>query len=198
MPDLQSELSKVINEWDAEPADTPAAPGGLRPFAISNNATRATFNMVRDNPGITRVAAVRRLMDAGYKQNSVSSLYVQMIRQGMIRDSGSGMYVTQAEYTPLKYGLRNPPKPPKAPKVAKAVKAPAEPKAAPVAKRKYVRRNAAAKAAAYEAHENYNPTAVSAEPKVVAPPEFNAEGFVNALTLKQAKAVYGELKKVFE
>lgn len=187
MPDLRSELSKVINAWETPEVNTQPAPTSARKlFSETTGTTRATFDYVRDNPGCTRIQVTDVLDAKGHKRNSVASLLVQMVRQGMVRESNGLMYVTQPEYTPLKARLR------------KAAPAKPEPKEIPAAKRKYVRRNAAAKAAAYEAHENYNPTAFNHEPKVVAPPEFNAEDFVNGLTLKQAKAVYGELKKVFE
>lgn len=179
MPDLQTELSKVITSWEA-PEAAPTQPTqptqpAHRPFQITTNTSRATFDYIRDNPGIARARAMQDLVAKGYKKASVSSLIVQMLRQGMLRESNGAVFITQPAYTPIK------------PRLVQAAKAP-EPKP----KRKYVRRNAAAKIAAYEAHENYNPTAPAAPTK-----EFDAEEMVNSLTLKQAKAVYEELKKVF-
>lgn len=177
MPDLQSELNKVINSWD-NPATAPASRTYF--FKPTNNVSRETFNIVRDNPGVSRVSAIKMLGARGFKERSVSSLFVQFVRQGQMRESNNGLYVTQAEYTPLKSYAT----------IKRKVAAAAA--ATPKPKRKYTRdpAKAAAKAAVYEEHENYNPTA--------AVTEFNAEDFVNGLTLKQAKAVYSELKKVFE
>jgi hypothetical protein len=180
MPDLQTELSKVINAWEAPEASVAVAKRAppQHAFKVTTNTSRATFDYIRDNPGVSRAQAVHALTEQGYKRTSTSSLMVQMLRQGMLRESNGALFVAQAEYTPVKARLVKPTKPVKAP--------------ATKAKRKYVRRNAAAKAAAYEAHENYNPTALDTPTK-----EFDAEEFVNALTLKQAKAVFMKLKEVF-
>jgi hypothetical protein len=172
MPDIQSELSKVISAWE-----TPAAPAptGRKFFTATNNVTRATFDYVKAHPGLTRIDVANALDSQGYKKSSTTSILGQMLKQGLMRTEGGGLFTTQSQYTPLKTS-----------KLAAVRKATAHPK------RKYVRKNAAAKAAAYEAHENYNPTALGNQPT-----EFNAEEFVNSLTLKQAKAVFEELKKVF-
>lgn len=173
MPDLQTELSKVITQWEAPTVETTTPSHHFQP---TNNVSRATFNYVRDNPGLGRVQVVSDLILQGYKKASTTSLIAQMIKQGLLRETNGALFATQAEYAPIK---------PRLVKAAQAVKP----------KRKYVRRNAAAKAAAYEAHENYNPTAL--DDRVVPHKEFSAEDWVDSLTLKQAKAVYEELKKVF-
>lgn len=161
MPDLKSELTKVIASW--EPPEVPAPPHRFQP---STNTSRATFDFVRDNPGIRRATALNRLIDLGHKKASVSSLLVQFIRQGQMRETNGVLFVTQPEYTPLKASttMKNAKKP----------------------KRNYTRKVGAELPVTME------------EPKAAAVPEFNAEDFVNGLTLKQAKAVYSELKKVFE
>ena len=94
MPDMQSELAKVINQWET--------PVPVHNFKPTNNASRATFNYVRDNPGIARIAAIDNLRKQGYKDTSTSSLLSQMVRQGMIKDSNGGLYTVQPEYTPIK------------------------------------------------------------------------------------------------
>lgn len=167
MPDLQTELSKVITSW--ETPDTAPAQPSQRPFQVSTNTSRATFDYVRDNPGMTRVQAVRALTAQGHKKTSVSSLLVQMVRQGMLRDSSGALFVTQSEYSPVK------------PRLVKAAQA-----ALPARRRRKLK-----------AVEAPKPQAPVAAPKVDAPAEFDAEELVNSLTLKQAKAVYEELRKVF-
>lgn len=160
-------------------------------FKATNNVTRVTFNYIRDNAGCTRVGAVDALHKQGYKKSSTRSLVGQMIKQGLVRESHGGLFVNQQEYTPIKQRLI---------RGKKTVAAKAE-----TPKRKYVKRNAAAKAAAYEAHENYNPHAFDAVPKTkrvastntLLADEFDAQKFVDGMTLKQAKAVYDCLRVVF-
>lgn len=201
MPDLQSELNKVLNEWsepevNTQPATQAASEKPARnAFAETTGTSRATSDYVRLNPGKTRLEIVNDLVSKGYSRSTVYSLLVQMKRQGLINDDDGRLTANYTEYTPVKTHATWKKIEIKA--GSRAARA-AQREASKPPKRKYTRRNAEAKAAAYEAHENYNPTAVVAEPKVVAPPEFDAEAFVNGLTLKQAKAVYGELKKVFE
>lgn len=103
MPDLQSELSKVINEWEA-PAPAQETKMPTHYFAPSNNVTRATFNYIRDNAGTTRVATIAALTKQGYKANSVSSIMTQMMRQGLVRETNGSVFAAQSEYTPLKSG----------------------------------------------------------------------------------------------
>jgi hypothetical protein len=99
MPDLKSELSKVINSWE-----TPApAPVAAKPyFSVTNNVTRVTFNYVRDNPGKTRVEIAKALEAQGFKSKSVASLLGQMMRQEMLRENGKLIYTNCKEYTPIK------------------------------------------------------------------------------------------------
>jgi hypothetical protein len=98
MPDLKSELSKVLDSWEAP---VPAAP--VNPyFSVTNNVTRITFDYVRDNPGKTRKEIALALGTQGFKPGSVSSLLGQMIKQGTMRESAHLLYVTTNEYTPIK------------------------------------------------------------------------------------------------
>lgn len=174
MPDLQSELSKVIDKWE-EPDMPTTTTTPCTPFQTTTNVARASFDVILKNPGITRKEMLARLPAQGYNRASVHSLMGQMKRQGRIKEENGGLYALVPEYVPLQSYLafKN--------RIAKeAAKAVVE---APP-KRKYER-----KAQPVEA--------VESAPKVVAPKEFNAEEHVNSLTLKQAKAVYEELKKVF-
>lgn len=130
MPDLKSELSKVINSWETPVATpTPAyAPSGHR---TTTNSTRTTFNYVRDNPGITRSAAIAGLNRAGVPTGSSTSLLATMIARGNIRMTAEGaLFAAQPEYKPL-------PKPksdkPKAEKAAVAEAPEAAPPAPPEA-----------------------------------------------------------------
>jgi hypothetical protein len=102
MPDLKSELSKVLNEWNPSETTTMTKPASPVHFAVTNNVTRITFDYVRDNPGKTRIEVAKALEAQGFKTGSVSSLLGQMIKQGMMRESGQLLYATINEYTPIK------------------------------------------------------------------------------------------------
>jgi hypothetical protein len=99
---LKEKLEAAIAEWEE--------PEGKQLFRVTNNVTRATFDMVRDNPGIARKEAVEKLRPMGYKPSSTATLISQMIRQRLIRIEGNALYANFSEYTPLKTGLRSQPK----------------------------------------------------------------------------------------
>lgn len=95
---LKEKLEAAIAEWEE--------PTGKQFFRVTNNVTRATFNMVRDNPGITRRETVDKLTPLGYKDASTSTLVSQMIRQRLIRSEDGALYANSPEYTPLKTRMR--------------------------------------------------------------------------------------------
>lgn len=212
MPDIKTAFEKAFaqtkahveqpipTEWDDETPNATitevntmqadATNTGRTYFKTTNNVTRETFDFVRNNPGYSRTTAAEMLAAKGFKKASTSSLLGQMIKQGLLREKDGGVFANQTEYTPLKTSKRK--------QAAPAKEAPA--------KRQYVKRNAAAKAAAYEAHENYNPyafdavrnTARVASTNTLLAEEFDAQKFVDGMTFKQAKAVYDVLSKVFK
>lgn len=145
MPDLKSEMAKVINSWSDE-APTKAETG----HPITTNSTRATFEYVRDNPGVTREDAVAALSRRGVKAGSSTSLLSVMVTRGNIRKTVDGaLFAAQAEYKPI-----------------------TKPKPAPVE-----------------------------EPKAPEPVQINsawdADTLLNHLSIKQARALYDELRKIF-
>lgn len=96
---LKEKLEAAMAEWEN--------PTGKQLFRVTNNVTRATFDMVKDTPGITRKKAIAELDKAGYKPTSTTSLLTQMMRQRLIRaESDGGLYANFSEYTPLKSKLR--------------------------------------------------------------------------------------------
>lgn len=156
MPDLKSELSKVINSWE-----TPTAPevvdapdSGAR---ISTNSTRITFNYVRDNPGVMRNSAVEALARLGVPKGSSTSLLSVLVSRGNLRQTAEGaLFAAQPEYKPL-------PKP----------------------KSEFVA-----------------PTPKAETPKTPEPAQTNqlymdADTLLNHLSIKQARALYDELRKIF-
>ena len=149
MPDLKSELSKVITSWEEPPTHI----GGHK---ITTNSTRLTFNYVRDNPGVARAAAIKALAKMGVKESSSTSLITVMLARGNLRmTAGSALFAAQAEYSPI----------PKSKKPKKPT--PAAKKPAPVVEAVQVNS------------------------------VWDAEGLLNTLSIKQARALYDELRKIF-
>ena len=152
-------------------------------FKPSNNVTRATFNYIRDNAGCTRVGAVDALSKLGYKKSSTTSLVGQMLKQGIVRESHGGLFANQEEYIPIKQRLI------KGKKLAEIVAA--------NPKRKYVKRNAPVKAKTPAPKVEQKTKRVASTNTLLAD-EFDAQKFVDGMTLKQAKAVYDVLSKIFK
>jgi hypothetical protein len=102
MPDLQTEMQKVMQSWETPetieqpPKDTPM-------FTTTTNTSRATFELVRDDPGLPKAQYIRKLETMGHKKASTSSLLSQMVRQGHIWIDSSGcLRPNQKEYKALK------------------------------------------------------------------------------------------------
>lgn len=105
MPDLKTEMQKVLEAWETpEPQTEPIEqPKGKKLFAPSNNVSQETFNSVRDNAGNTRKFHIDRLVRYGHKKSSVSSLLGQMLRQGHItKDTYGVLHAVGNEYQPIK------------------------------------------------------------------------------------------------
>jgi hypothetical protein len=117
MPDLKSELSKVLNEWNP---DTPTTMTKQPYQTITNNITRATFDCVAKTPGVTRRDLIAKLSEQGYKSSSSSSMVTQMLQNGNFRYQGEGLFTTQPEYSPRRRQTPVKPRARKAPPVVTA------------------------------------------------------------------------------
>jgi len=63
----------------------------------STTRTAATFKLVRDNPGISRSDAIRRLVAKGYNKLTLNTLFSQFLLLDMMRyDDKGGLYTTSA------------------------------------------------------------------------------------------------------
>lgn len=114
MPDIKTEMSKVLNAWEKDAQETtakPAAPAkpvvstpsGKKLWTPTNNVTRATFDYVQNNSGQTGEQIRAALGAKGFNLNSVSSLLTQFTKQGLIvRDVGGKHYAKVSEYRTLK------------------------------------------------------------------------------------------------
>ena len=171
MPDIASALQKALSDWEPTPTpaanNTPATPTDKPYFTVTNNVTRVTFDYVRDNPGKTRKEVAVALEKQGFKPSSVTSLLGQMVKQGLFRESNELLYVTTGEYTPLKS--------------SKKMKALEEKPQAPQRKVVTITRRAAPEA--------------ETTPQINA--AWDAETLLNNLSIKQARALYDELRKIF-
>lgn len=97
MPDLKSELTKVLTEWEPKP-DTPAEDTPKR----DSNVTRYTFDYVKANPGVRTSQTSAYLRDMhGFKPASTTSLMAQMVRKGILRREDSCYYAVTPEYVPI-------------------------------------------------------------------------------------------------
>ena len=166
MPDLKSELSKVINSW--EPAPTKEAPKPY--FSVTNNVCRATFDHIRDNPGKTRKEVCSALAARGYKASSTTTLIGQMIKQSHLRESNGLLYAINTEY-----------------KTLKSAKAWAKIEAAKAAPRKHV------ELVSKRTGEVINPRPAPA-PVVEKP--WEPKDVIDKLTVRQAIALFKELRNI--
>ena len=113
MPDMKTELNKVINEWEN---GAPSAPS-------NGTVSQRTFKYIQDNPGCTVNAAIAALEKMGLKPSSTTSLSSAMVRQLSVRkDEFKRLYPITNAYVPLKQnGVKKPkPKPKAVPQAASA------------------------------------------------------------------------------
>jgi hypothetical protein len=103
MPDLKSEMSKVLNEWEQDAQQTQEKPVPKQIFTPTNNVTQETFIYVRDNPNKTSSEVCDALEVRGFKRSSVGSLLTQFVKQNqMTRDHNSRLKTVVPKYLPLK------------------------------------------------------------------------------------------------
>jgi hypothetical protein len=100
MPDLQTEMQKILQDWETpettQPTEEPM-------FTTTTNTSRASFEIVRDDPGLPKAQYIRKLEALGHKKSSTSSLLSQMVRQGHLWVDSSGcLRPNQKEYKALK------------------------------------------------------------------------------------------------
>lgn len=188
MPDIATALRQAINTWDGspvipapvKPAPQAASSDATEPtqkrvtFAVTNNVCRSTFEAIRDNPGKTRKEIVTMLTARGFKEASTATLIGQMIKQDHIRDSRGLLFSNYNDYRPLK-----------------SAQAWAAKMSKQVAKKVVIvntRTNAVVS-------RPVAPKPVS--PALPAPTEWSVDSVVDKLSVKQALAVYDELRKIF-
>jgi hypothetical protein len=101
MPSIQDELKKALGQWNpTTPAPEQPKSSG-RPFRVSSNVSRVTYDYVKANPGVTATEAANALLPKGQKPASVSSIMAQMATIGTMRKEGFKYYVVSPEFVPV-------------------------------------------------------------------------------------------------
>jgi len=217
MTDIRSALEKALaqtaNAWAADdeahqqiqPQQEKTVPTTATATAtpekkdgrITTNVSRATFNFVRDNPGLTIEQVTAMLKAQGFNDNSVSALCYQMIRVRLIvADANGKLSAVVKEYVPIPSSMVRKKKPKaKTPPVVEAAPAPAKPERKQITiintrTGEIVNPKPAAGIAALP-----NQTATTA---VYTPQEqWSPSDVIDKLNVRQAMAVYDELRKIF-
>ena len=105
-----SVLATTLKHWDDEDntgqhlKDTPVRTVVVPVTKEKSNASRITFDFVRDNSGMYTVFEIANMLEAqGQKKSTVLSLLYQMLRSGSMRKTDRERISTvTAEYTPIK------------------------------------------------------------------------------------------------
>lgn len=175
MPDLKSELSKVLNAWEndapaEQPVTQPTTPEPKMHHNVKSNVTHITFNYVRDNPGQTRANVINTLIAQGHKKGSITALVGVMVKQGHFSEVKGRLTANLDEYKPLLSS-----------KMFDKKQKAAERKAA-----------LAAKKAAVVTH----PSPATLTP-LTTPSDWTVDSVIGSLNVRQAMAVYAELRGIF-
>ncbi len=178
----QNVLHETIAEWsddEQKPAPQPQPQEKqtmtAQAFTITNNVSRATFDFVRDNPGLQHNEIKHKLVAKGYKDSSVTALISQLRRSGQIARLADGTYHAAAkEYEPIKQFYKQAKT--KKPEVKNSVAKKPEAKSEGIA-------------ALQPVH-----TPVPAPAQVVSN---DVEYILSTLPIKQARSLYDELHKIF-
>ena len=189
-----SALHNIIDAWEADeplpvqqpqPQEKQTMPSVT--FPVTTNVSRATFDFVRDNPGLHHNEVKHKLIDKGFKDSSVTALISQLRRSGQIARLADGTYhATAKEYVPIKQVFKL------AVNKKTAAKKAAKPVAKPVVKATEPKSEGIA-ALQPVATLVPAPAPVSA-PMVVSN---DVEYILSTLPIKQARSLYDELHKIF-
>ncbi len=85
------------------PKPEPTKPKGRRLFPVINGVTQRAFEYIRDNPYTTTAQACNALAHLGFKRSSTTSIFAQMLRQGLLGKDKDGRLTTLVTtFRPLK------------------------------------------------------------------------------------------------
>lgn len=215
MPDIKTALEKALSQTANAWAADDEAHQNIQPKQektltavptpektdkrITNNVSRTTFHYIRDNPGLTIDQVTNRLVAQGFNANSVSSLCYQMARVRLIvADANGKLTAVVKDYAPIQQPRRRKSK-------ATPAKAQVKPQvnAQPTPDRKQVTIINTRTGEVINPKPSAGIAALPTKPapKVEAAPQINsswdAETLLNHLSIKQARALYDELRKIF-
>jgi len=178
MPDMQSELSKVLNEWDS-PEPSINQPKEKKVFPQQANISIDSYNYILANPNKTVQQYTNELVaQYKFKPASVSSLIYQMLKVGRLQRGEKGVYAVDAVYRPIR---------PSELKAARKATAPVKPKkAAPVM------------GAGIAALKNPEPLAQVMQRSAIITTNFSVENIIKNLTIYQAKELRDALNNLFK
>jgi len=175
MPDIKTALSGILSEWELDNKQQEKQvqkPPYVPHFKVTNNVTRATFDYVKNNPHQSCKEICVALEKDGYKSSSIGSLLTQFVKNTLCIRDEQGRYTAIAhEYTPIK--------------IRKQVKA------------KQVIEKAKTTRGQGIAALSPQPTPRGVMPSSVVATAWDADTIINNIGLKQARALYDELKKIF-
>ena len=179
MPDIQSELSKVLNEWD-KPEPVINQPKEKRMFPVKNNVSHETYNHIRTNPGLTTAEITAAMVAKGFKESSVSTLVYQMRLAGRVRrDENSKIYSIAPTLKPIK---------------GSELKAARKAKAAPAKPAKPKKQTATSSEGIAALQPQAKPTTQAKAERITV----DLDEWINEVPLMQARMVYLKLKAIFE
>ena len=197
MPDIKTALQQALSKTASTWAEDDTAHQKIEPtkettmqvtespkpyFTTTNNVCRATFEAILRNPGKSRKQVIEALLEGGYKDTSTSTLIGQMIKQNHIRESNGLLYAVNTEYKPLKGSKA----------WAKLQAKQQGNEQAPQRKKVIiVKRNAGMMP---ELGAPYTAPAPVPAPTTR---EWTVDSVISSLNVRQAMAVYDELRKIF-
>jgi hypothetical protein len=195
MADIQTALSRVLDEWEGKADNAAPQPEATQPvkknlFQPTNNVTRTTFEFVKANPGITRAEVNKFMAMRGFNEGSVASLITQFVRQNYMEIVDNKLFALVNDYVPLKDSR----------KIREE-----ELKKAKTAKRKAAAEARAAKAkatttdhAGIAALKNPEPLAQVTQRSAIITTNFSVENVIKNLTIYQAKELRDALNNLFK
>jgi len=204
VPDIKSALEKALaqtaNAWAADdeahkqiqPQQENEMPVEQQTERMNTNISRTTFDFIRDNPGLTNQEVTARLAAHGFKGTTVSSLAYQMLRVRLIvADEEGKLTAAVREYVPIQTSQMR--------KARKKTKAKPVQDVAPTPRKHIEIVNTRTGEVL-----NPKPAGIASLPaKLVTtalyttPAEWSVESVIGGLNVRQAMAVYAELRNIF-
>ena len=114
MPDIKTEMTKLLNEWNKPEATMTQTPTKTDK-RVTNNVSRVLFDYIKEHPGKPINGVIQDLKLKGFKVASTTSLISQFCRKGLTRRDGFQLYAVVPEYVampdPTKKKIEYKPKP---------------------------------------------------------------------------------------